>query len=142
MKFDHIGITTADLAVGRRLLEGSVYVGSWTQAFEDPVNDVWVQFGQDQSGLCYELVAPLSERSPIRRVLAQKVNTLNHVAYLVDDLAAQAARLVTLGFVEVAEARPAVAYGNRPIQFLVSQSRLLIELIEAPDHRHEFRRNA
>lgn len=142
MKFDHIGITTADLAAGRTLLEGAVGVQFWTEAFEDPINDVWVQFGRDSSGLCYELVAPLSARSPIRRVLAQKVNTLNHVAYLVSDLAVQAARLVTLGFVEVAAARPAIAYGNRPIQFLVSQSRLLIELIEAPDHQHAFRRNA
>ena len=142
MRFDHIGITTADLEAGRTLLESAVGVQAWTEPFEDTVNDVWVQFGHDISGLCYELVAPLSDRSPITRVLAQKVNTLNHIAYLVDDLAAQAERLAAAGFVEVAEARPAIAYGNRPIQFFVSQSRLLIELIEAPDHQHRFRRAA
>lgn len=142
MKFDHIGITTVDLGAGRTLLQSAVGVQAWTEPFEDTVNDVWVQFGHDASGLCYELVAPLSDRSPIRRVLAQKVNTLNHVAYLVDHLATQAERLATAGFVQVTEARPAIAYGNRPIQFFVSQSRLLIELIEAPDHQHRFRRAA
>jgi methylmalonyl-CoA/ethylmalonyl-CoA epimerase len=138
MKFDHIGITTTGLEAGRALLENAVGVRAWTESFEDNVNDVWVQFGRDASGICYELVAPLSDRSPIRRVLAQKVNTLNHIAYLVDDLAAQGERLVAAGFVEVAQARPAIAYGNRLIQFFVSQSRLLIELIEAPDHQHAF----
>jgi methylmalonyl-CoA/ethylmalonyl-CoA epimerase len=142
MRFDHIGVTTAGLEAGRTLLESAVGVQAWTEPFEDTVNDVWVQFGHDASGICYELVAPLSDRSPIRRVLAQRVNTLNHIAYLVDDLAAQAERLAAAGFVEVAEARPAIAYGNRPIQFFVSQSRLLIELIEAPGHQHRFRRTA
>ena len=139
MRFDHIGITTPSLAAGRTLLERSVGVRSWTDIFEDEINDVWVRFGCDSSGLCYELLAPLTERSPIRRVLTQKVNTLNHIAYLVSDLRVQAAHLSSVGFAVVAEARPAIAYGNRPIQFFVSQSRLLIELIEAPDHQHCFR---
>ena len=55
-----------------------------------------------------------------------------------DDLTAQAEHLVAAGFAEVAQARLAIAYGNRPIQFFGSQSRLLIELIEAPDHQHRF----
>jgi methylmalonyl-CoA/ethylmalonyl-CoA epimerase len=142
MRFDHIGIITAGLEAGRTLLENAVGVRAWTEPFEDGVNDVWVQFGHDASGICYELVAPLSDRSPIRRILAQKINTLNHIACLVNDLTAEAERLVAAGFLEVAQARPAIAYGNRPIQFFVSRSRLLIELIEAPDHQHRFRRTA
>lgn len=138
MRFDHVGIITTGLAAGRSLLEGVAGVQAWTGPFEDQVNDVWVQFGRDASGLCYELVAPLSDRSPITRVLTQRVNTLNHLAYLVDNLKEQAKHLAAVGFVEVAEARPAIAYGNRPIQFFVSQSRMLIELIEAPDHQHSF----
>ena len=138
MKFDHIGVTTATLEEGRALLAASIGVRSWTVAFQDTVNDVQVQFGQDASGICYELVAPLSPDSPITRVLSKKVNVLNHVAYLVDDLADQGARLVAAGFVEVAPARPAIAYDNRAIQFFVSRSRLMIELIEAPDHQHRY----
>jgi methylmalonyl-CoA/ethylmalonyl-CoA epimerase len=142
MKFDHIGLTTTSLEAGRTLLENSVGVRTWTQAFEDPVNDVWVQFGHDASGICYELVAPLSDHSPITRVLAQKVNVLNHVAYLVDDLPAQAQHMKAAGFYPVAPPKPAIAYGNKPIQFFISKSRMLIELIEAPHHQHRYMETA
>jgi len=119
MKFDHIGVTTVSLVAGRALLEQAIEVRIWTEPFKDAVNDVWVQFGRDGSGICYELVAPLSDRSPIVRVLTKKVNVLNHVAYLVEDLGRQSTILRASGFVEVAPARPAIAYGNRPIQFFL-----------------------
>jgi methylmalonyl-CoA/ethylmalonyl-CoA epimerase len=141
MRFDHIGITTVTLEAGRVLLEASVGVTAWTRAFEDPINDVWAQFGADGSGICYELLAPRSARAPIAGALSKKVNVINHVAYLVDDLTSQAKRLAVAGFVEIGPARPAIAYRNRPIQFFVSKSRLMIELIEAPGHQHSYVRN-
>jgi methylmalonyl-CoA/ethylmalonyl-CoA epimerase len=138
MKFDHVGVTTTDLASGRALLEGSIGVRAWTAEFRDEINEVWVQFGRCDAGMCYELVAPLTPRSPITRVLSKKINVLNHLAYLVDDLRAEAARLLAMGFVQVAEARPAIAYDGRLIQFFVAPSRLMIELIEAPGHQHRY----
>jgi methylmalonyl-CoA/ethylmalonyl-CoA epimerase len=138
VKFDHIGITTWDLASGRALLERSVMVREWTSAFEDPVNDVRVQFGRCPSSICYELVAPLSGTGPITRALSKKINIINHIAYLVNDLAAHGARLEAEGFVPVAPARPALAYGGRPIRFFISKSRMMVELIEAPDHQHDY----
>jgi methylmalonyl-CoA/ethylmalonyl-CoA epimerase len=138
VKFDHVGVTTADLAAGRALLEGSVEVRAWTNEFQDELNEVWVQFGRCAAGMCYELVAPLTPSSPITRVLAKKINVLNHLAYLVDDLAANAGRLQAMEFAPVARARPAVAYGGRLIQFFVAPNRLMIELIEAPGHQHVY----
>ena len=138
MKFDHIGITTTDLANGRKLLGEAIGVREWTSAYCDEINDVWVQFGRCSSGICYELVAPLTPRSPISPVLSKKINVLNHIAYLVDDLAGSAAHLVASGLVPVGPARPAIAYGGCPIQFFVSQSRLLIELVEAMGHSHSY----
>jgi methylmalonyl-CoA/ethylmalonyl-CoA epimerase len=138
MRFDHIGVTTTDLAAGRALLEGSIGVKAWTREFRDEINEVWVQFGRCETGMCYELVAPLSPISPIARVLSKKINVLNHLAYLVDALPSAAARLLAMDFVQVAEARPAVAYNLGLIQFFVSPSRLMIELIAAPRHRHAY----
>jgi methylmalonyl-CoA/ethylmalonyl-CoA epimerase len=138
MKFDHVGVTTTDLAAGRALLEGSIGIPEWTAEFRDEINDVWVQFGRCGAGMCYELVAPLSPSSPIASVLSRKVNVLNHLAYLVEDLSADAARLLAMEFVQVAVARPAIAYGGRLIQFFVAPSRLMIELIEAPGHQHRY----
>lgn len=138
MTFDHIGMTARELAAGRALLEGSIGIAAWTEAFRDTINDVLVQFGHCKSGTCYELVAPLSERSPVRAVLAKRVNVLNHIAYRVDALAPHAARLLAAGWAAVAPARPSVAYGGRPIQFFVSPTRLMLELIAAPDHAHAY----
>lgn len=136
MKFDHIGVTTTSLGAGRTLLERAIGVQAWTVEFRDTTNDVWVQFGHCAAGICYELVAPLSALSPITAVLSKKINVLNHLAYLVDDLAANGARLQATGFVPVAPARPAIAYDGSLIQFFVSPSRLMIELIAAPGHKH------
>ena len=142
MTFDHIGIVVPDPDSGRRMLSAAFLIDEWTELFEDPVNDVFVQFGRGASGICYETVAPLSTQSPVRRALTDGVNIVNHTAYLVSDLAAEASRLRRAGFLPVAEARPAIAYGNARIQFFMSRTRMLFELIEAPGHRHQFRKEA
>ncbi len=120
------------------MLADAFLIERWTEVFEDPVNDVFVQFGIDGSGICYETVAPLSAQSPVRRALADGVNIVNHTAYLVADLAQEAARLRRLGFLPVAAPKPAIAYNNAHIQFFMSRTRLLFELIEAPEHVHRF----
>ena len=138
MKFDHIGIVVQTPEIGRTTLEGAFRIRHWTSVFDDPVNDVFVQFGLDGSGLCYETVAPRSPRSPVSRALADGVNIVNHVAYLVENLEAEGARLKRLGFIPTSGPKPAIAYGLRPIQFFVSRTRLLFELIESPGHSHNF----
>jgi methylmalonyl-CoA/ethylmalonyl-CoA epimerase len=138
VKFDHLGVVVRDLAAGRVLLGNSIGVTGWGREYEEPLQDVYLQFGRCASGICYEIVAPRSAASPISRVLASKVNVLNHVAYLVGDLGREAERLEAAEFVPVGPAKPGFVFGNRSIQFFVSPSRFLLELIEAPDHQHEF----
>jgi methylmalonyl-CoA/ethylmalonyl-CoA epimerase len=138
VKFDHLGVIAADLTAGRTLLGGAIGVGDWSREYEEPLQDVYVQFGRCASGLCYEIVAPRSPASPIARALASKTNVINHVAYLVEDLRGEAERLAADGFVAIGAAKPGIVFGNRPIQFFVSPARFMLELIEAPDHRHEF----
>jgi methylmalonyl-CoA/ethylmalonyl-CoA epimerase len=138
MKFDHIGIVVRDPDSGRDMLSAAFLITRWTPVFEDPINDVFVQFGLDPSGICYETVAPRSAESPVRRALEDGVNIVNHTAYLVEDLAHQATRLREAGFLPISAPKPAIAYGNKPIQFFMSRTRLLFELIEAPGHAHAY----
>ncbi len=138
MIFDHIGIVVAELSAGRPVLCAALGVCAWTREFADPVNDVHVQFGRDPAGLCYELIAPFSERSPVRRALRTGNNITNHVAYRVADLAAERDRLIALEFGPIADARPAIAYGGALIQFFMSPIFSLVELIEAPEHAHSY----
>ena len=86
LRFDHLGVLVPDLAHGRRLLSSVLGVSCWTVEFEDPVNDVFVQFGRCPGGMCYETVAPRSALSPVRNALKRRVNIFNHVAYRVASL--------------------------------------------------------
>jgi len=47
-----------------------------------------------------------------------------------------------MGFVQIAPARPDITCGNKPIHRFVSDSRLLIEIIEAPNLQHNYMRTA
>jgi methylmalonyl-CoA/ethylmalonyl-CoA epimerase len=136
VKFDHIGVVTESLSNGRRQLEALVGIQEWTQEFADPVNMVNVQFGKDASGICYELISPLGDKSPILEALISGNRILNHVAYLVPDLAAAATRLRAAHCVPTGAAKPAIAYGGKRIQFFISRMRVLIEIIEAIEHSH------
>jgi methylmalonyl-CoA/ethylmalonyl-CoA epimerase len=138
MKFDHIGLVAPSLEQGREALQAILEIREWTADFADPVNKVHVQFGRDSSGICYELIAPLGDDAPIAKALSSGRNILNHVAYLVPDLAAARDRLRTAGAVPTAEPNPAIAYGGSRIQFFVTQLRFIIELIEAPGHQHQY----
>jgi methylmalonyl-CoA/ethylmalonyl-CoA epimerase len=81
---------------------------------------------------------PLGESSPVRVALSDRRALLNHVAYLVPDLADAAAKLRSQGCVPTGAPRRAIAYGGRSIQFFLTPLYFLLELIEAPDHEHAF----
>lgn len=136
MVFDHLGVIVPDLAHGRSVLAAALGIRFWTAEFDDPVNDVFVQFGRCGSGMCYEAVAPRSPGSPVRNALKKRINVFNHIAYRVADLATEAKRLQRAGFTAIADARPAVAYDQHVIQFFVNADLFLLELIEAAEHRH------
>ena len=139
LEFDHLGVVVAQLESGRQFLAVAFGVSHWTEEIADPEIGVSVQFGMARAGEpCYELVAPLGEASPIARALGRGRNVLNHVAYRTEDLARSGETLRSLGCVEAAAAQPAVAYGGKLIQFWMTPLRFLVELIEAPEHRHLF----
>jgi methylmalonyl-CoA/ethylmalonyl-CoA epimerase len=138
MQFDHIGVIASSLEAGRAALNAVLQIPSWTEEFADPVNEVYVQFGADSSGTCYELIVPFGESSPVTKALSSGKNILSHVAYLVSDLAKERDRLRAAGAVATSDPKPAVAYGGNQIQFFVTPMRIMIELIEAPAHRHRY----
>jgi methylmalonyl-CoA/ethylmalonyl-CoA epimerase len=137
-RFDHIGIVVAELAAGRELLSDLMDVSHWTEVFEDAGIGVLVQFARGETGPCYELIAPFGDASPIAGSLRGGRNILNHVAYLVTDLDAEAVRMLEQGCIATGAAQPAVAYGGHRVQFWMSPLRFLVELIEAPDHEHRY----
>ncbi len=138
MKFDHIGVVVGTMAAGRDHLSLLFGIKRWSAEFADPGIGVYVQFGLDPSGICYELVSPLREDSPVTRALKARDRILNHVAYLVPDLDAEAARIRRMRCLPAGAAMPAVAYGGKRVQFFITPLYFIIELIEAPDHAHRY----
>jgi methylmalonyl-CoA/ethylmalonyl-CoA epimerase len=136
--FDHIGLVVGDLASGRAFLAPALGVRRWTAVFDDTVNGVRLQFGADATGVCYELLEPLGEASPVRRALTTGRAILNHVAYRIGDLDTAAEALMLQDCVATGEPKPAIAYGGRRIQFFMTPLNMIVELIEAPDHQHAY----
>ena len=127
-----------DLAEGREFLAGALAVRRWSAEFDDPVNGVALQFGADAQDVCYELLEPVGESSPLSKALASRKAILNHVAYRVPNLEAAAEHLMDRDCVPTGLPNPAIAYGGRRIQFFFTPLFMIVELIEALDHKHAF----
>lgn len=139
MEFDHLGLVVKSLANGRNTLAEVLSIRDWTDEFRDPVNGVLLQFGRDPAGVVYELLEPLDDKSPVYSALVTAKGILNHVAYRVADLSAHAGHMRRTGCAPTSDPKSAIAYGGRRIQFFITPLRLIIELIEAPNHAHLYR---
>ena len=99
--------------------------------FDDPIQKVAVCF-LARSGpgeIVIELVAPLTDDSPVNRTLA-KGGSAYHVCYEVPDLDGTLAQLKDKGCLIVSKPVPAVAFDNRRIAWLYTPTRQLVEMLE------------
>ena len=139
LQFDHLGLIVPDLTAGRRFLESALGITLWTAITHDPNLCVSVQFGvASNGGPTYELIAPLGDDAPIANALRQGKHILNHVAYLTPDLDLSGEALRQQDCFATGPAKPAAAYSGQRVQFWLSPLRFIIELIEKPNHRHNF----
>jgi len=140
MRFDHLGIVVQDLGKGRSHFSRVYGVDKWTDEFNDEINGVFVQFGKGGGDICYELVAPINDKSPIYNVISRNMNILNHIAYIADEINVTADILFDNNFMALGDANSAIAYNMRKIQFFYSKElNYILELIEAPEHSHDYR---
>ena len=138
LEFDHIGILTANVEKACHEFGAIVGATGISQRFDDSGLGVTVQFICDGAGIVYEMIAPLGEASPVAKVLASKSNLLNQIAYRTRSIAESAAVLRKAGSFPLGAAKPAVAFGGALVQFFMCPQGFIIELIEAPAHKHVF----
>jgi len=130
-KLEHVGVAVPDLSAsiasyqklfGYRVLSGP---------FNDPIQKVTVCFLGAGAGneIEIELIAPLQEDSPVKRLLA-KGGGAYHVCYGVPDIEKALAEARADGCLVVSGPVPAVAYGGRKIAWLYTPSRQLFEVVE------------
>jgi len=138
MIFDHAGFIVRDLPKVATSIVKSLPITAKTKRFDDAVLGVSVQFLRDAKGIVLELVAPYGENSPVAKIAASRVGTINQLAYRVVDLEAGAAHLRSNRAVPTGAPKPSIAFGGALVQFFYLPDHFIIELIEAPDFTHSF----
>jgi methylmalonyl-CoA/ethylmalonyl-CoA epimerase len=129
-RLHHVGFVVANIeacapGISRALL------AEWdNEIFADPLQRVRVTFlkGGAHNPL-FELVEPLGQNSPVFRFL-DAGGGLHHLCYEVSSISEHLDRIRAAGGVIVSRAKPAVAFGGRPIAWALSRERLLLEFLQ------------
>ncbi len=131
MKFRHIGVAVEKLdpavntyasILGYKLISGP---------FDDPIQKVSVCFlgTHDPADAVIELIAPLTEDSPIRGVLLRGGGAY-HLCFETPRLDDSLADALAKGCLPIGEPVPAVAFNGRRIAWIYTPTRQLVELLE------------
>lgn len=129
-KIEHIGIAVTDMAAAtllyERLLNTSVYKTETVES--EQVTTAFLQSGPNK----VELLEALSSDSPIARFLEKKGEGIHHVAFEVNDLIAEMARLKNEGFILLSD-EPKAGADNRLVCFVHPKSAggVLVELVQS-----------
>ena len=140
LTFDHAGVVVRDLARGFQSIKVLLPITSRTERFDDQELGVSVQFLQDQSGVVFELIAPLGPNSPVAKIASSRTGVINQFAYRVEDLSRAAEHFRLNGATPTAPPKPAIAFGGGLVQFFYTPEGFIVELIEAPGFSHRFER--
>ena len=130
--FRHLGVAVDSIEKARPVYEKLFGYKLISGPFSDPIQRVSVCFLEtgDPGGMVIELVEPLGEQSPIRRIL-EKGASAYHVCYEVKDLDETLRNISEQGCLVVSRPAPAVAFANRRIAWFYTPTRQLIELLES-----------
>ena len=130
MTIDHVGIVVGSLERAAAYYTSTFGLRLVRERIVDPLQDVELQFLEDDGGTRLELIHPLTENSPVARALKQG-GGLNHICYRVEDLESSIQAMVANGAKVVREPLPAVAFDGRRVTCLYTRERELIEFVEA-----------
>lgn len=130
--FHHVGVAVRNLQdaipsyqklFGYKLISGP---------FDDPIQNVSVCFlSRGGTDTVIELVAPLGPNSPIDGTLKKGGGTY-HVCYEVAGIQAAIAHMTEHGSFLLSGPVPAMAFAMRKIAWLLTETSLLVELVEGP----------
>lgn len=130
MRFHHIGIFVDSLERGCEEMGNTFDVKEMSDCIEDELIGVKIRFLKDASGICYELVAPLGDSSPVTGVIQRGHSFLNHLAYSTDDFDRDMAKLREQRMVPLGPAQRAKAFNGRRVAFFLTKLNYIIEIIE------------
>ena len=107
---DHVAVVVADLAESEQLYRTLGFGVRYRERIEEQgVDIVGMSAGDDT----IELLKPLQADSPLARFLGDRRSKLHHLAYRVDDIEAELARLKSANVPLIDEMPKRGAHGNR-----------------------------
>ena len=128
-KIEHIGIAVTDLRTAgnlyEKLLNTTIY--KTEEVATEGVKTAFLQTGPNK----IELLEATTPDSPIAKYLAKKGEGIHHIAFEVDDIRAEMARLKSEGFVLLNE-EPKLGADNKLVCFVHPKSAggVLVELVQ------------
>lgn len=129
-KIEHIGIAIKDMAASvslyEKLLNTTVYKTEIVES--EQVKTAFLQSGLNK----IELLEALSDDSAIAKFLEKKGEGVHHIAFEVDDIVAEMARLKSEGFVLLSD-EPKPGADNKLVCFVHPKSAggVLVELVQS-----------
>tara|TARA_R110000868_G_scaffold156741_1_gene383834 strand:- start:63 stop:461 length:399 start_codon:yes stop_codon:yes gene_type:complete len=128
-KIEHIGIAVNDLKTSNNLFEKLLGVAPYKEeeVASEGVITSFFKTGPNK----IELLASTSEDGPIAKFLAKKGEGIHHIAFAVDDIITEMARLKKEGFILLNEV-PKKGADNKLVAFVhpKSSNGVLIELCQ------------
>jgi methylmalonyl-CoA/ethylmalonyl-CoA epimerase len=126
----HIGIAVWNLESALRNYETLLDYKLIAGPVSDPIQKVSVCFlSRGEEDTVIELVAPLGPNSPVDRTL-KKGGGPYHICYQVSDINAAISHFIEQGSLLLSGPVPAVAFEMREIAWLMTESNLLVELVQ------------
>ena len=132
-KLLHVGVAVPEITAAAKTLENLFGYRLIAGPFDDPLQKVTVNF-MTQSAIDIaeiELIAPLTEDSPVRSMLNKKHGGTYHLCFETNDIDAALAHAERNACTVVSRPAPAVAFGGRRIAWFYTPTRQLFELVEA-----------
>jgi methylmalonyl-CoA/ethylmalonyl-CoA epimerase len=129
--FHHVGVAVRTLEAAVPIYKNLFDYNLVSGPFDDPIQKVSVCFLSRGAGdATIELVAPLTPDSPIALTLKKGGGTY-HICYQVPNISAAINHLTERGSFLLSGPVSAVAFEMREIAWLMTESNLLVELIQA-----------
>jgi methylmalonyl-CoA/ethylmalonyl-CoA epimerase len=132
-KLLHVGVAVPSLDSTTELLSSLFGYEVVSGPFDDPIQKVTVNFlaksVNDPAEI--ELIAPLTDDSPIRSILAKDRGAAYHLCFETSDIDRALIHAQNNGCIVVSAPVPAVAFQGRRIAWIYTRSRQLFELVEA-----------
>ena len=132
-KLRHVGIAVPSLGPATETLASLFGYKVISGLFDDPIQKVTVNSlaQADEEVAQIELIAPLTEDSPIKSMLAKGGGGIYHLCFETNDIDKALAHAKSKGCIIVSPPAPAIAFCGRGIAWFYARTRQLFELVES-----------